>query len=603
MSSEKNADISAGYKMDGHLNPMTDKDRDELLLAQSLIDVLNCLQTGKQELAADKIFALMPEYSDDYRVWHMAGLVSAARGTFEQAIVFLVQACQIDPLQVEPRLNLAKTYCAVKNYNAAAQCFAQVLQMDAENIPAMYGLATLFFNIGKYEQASEYLKHWLTIQEDPQAYVLLAQCAIKQQDYPTALELFSKAVELRPNDLALRMQFAGLLALARQFDQAITHYQYVLNKEPNNIDCLNQLGFLYYLEKDYAKAELYYAQVLKAKPNDLVALNNLSGLYKEMGSLKPAAESLQKIISLGNDTPEIQANLASVKFLEGDYAQAEQLYQEALRQSDNAKPIMQAYATALLREQKFKQAWPYFTKAFVDTERYGIMLPLWKGNKIKKQSLLLILDAQLEDIVLLSRFIAPLAEMVKHIYIYSPNSIMLKWMQECVGHVTPVKSLTQLPGEVACYTTLLSLPELLQVNKTKLYNHHSYVKTTARTLTLPRNSVLLALSYRLLNLPRYQQWIAELCQQHSRVYVYAQHPIPELDKKVQYLFDKDLVQLTNKINAFSSVITQDNLVGHIACALMKPCLVLLNQPISWHWPIPGERPAWYPTAKLLFPQT
>lgn len=603
MSNEKNAGISASYNKDGSVNPMTEKDRDELLLAQALIDVLNCLQTGKQALAADKIFALMPEHPQDYRVWHMAGLVAAQRGTFEQAVVYLIQACQLDPLQIEPRLNLAKTYYAIKNFNAAAQGFMQVLQMDPENIPAMYGLAILFFNIGKYQQAIEYITKWLAIQQDSQAYLLLAQCAIKQRDYTAAIDAFNKVIEFKPDDLPVRMQFAGLLTLARRFNEAIIHYQYVLNKDPENIDCLNQLGFLYYLDKQYTKAEVYYAKVLKAKPDDLVALNNLSCLYKEMGGFKQAQECLQKVINLGHETAEINANLAGIKFATGDYAQADKLYQKSLEQSKEAKPILQAYATALLRQQKFKQAWPIFTKAFVDTERYGMMLPLWKGNKIKKQSLLLILDATLEDVVLLSRFIDALSQKVKQIYVYSPNKIMLPWIEQCIGHVSAVNSLSQLPGDVVCYTTLMSLPQLLQVSNATLHMHHSYIKPTARALTLPRNSILIALSYRLLNLPRYQQWIDELCQQHSRVYVYAQHRIPGVSENVQYLFDNDLVSLTNKINAFSTVLTQDNLVAHIAGALMKPCLVLLNEPIAWHWPIPGERSVWYPTAKLLFMET
>ena len=129
-----------------------------------------------------------------------------------------------------------------------AYCFEQ-----SENKPSLKYLYDRYIAIGieqlkssDYDQAKfEFEKARFLFPDLPESYLNLALIEIHRYNYPSAIELLSKAKKLMPENY---------------FDEYIILYN---------------LGLCSYQEKDYLRASHYFSQCLKLKPGLEVAKKGL----------------------------------------------------------------------------------------------------------------------------------------------------------------------------------------------------------------------------------------------------------------------------------------------------------------------------------------
>ncbi|NOX66919.1 MAG: tetratricopeptide repeat protein [Chlorobi bacterium] len=118
------------------------------------------------------------------------------------------------------------------------------------------------------------------------------------------LENLGKEVEANPQDTAKIMEYAQLLSLAHQSENALKQYEKILKVDPNRIDVLLSEGLLYYNLAKYDEAEKATKRVLKVDGNYLEAKFNLGIIAVAQGDKEKAKKIWTKLVK---DNPGSEA--------------------------------------------------------------------------------------------------------------------------------------------------------------------------------------------------------------------------------------------------------------------------------------------------------
>jgi len=110
------------------------------------------------------------------------GVASYKNNQFEQAINHFKQAVTLDPSLKNAKLYLATAYSQqyipgvdspdnLQNANLAIEQFQAVLQQDPKNITSIKGIASLYLQMKKFEEAKQYFHKAIDLDpNDPEAY-------------------------------------------------------------------------------------------------------------------------------------------------------------------------------------------------------------------------------------------------------------------------------------------------------------------------------------------------------------------------------------------------------------------------------------------------
>jgi Tfp pilus assembly protein PilF len=162
-----------------------------------------------------------------------------------------------------------------------------------------------------------------------------------------ALECFSEANRIQPDNVTVLYNMGNCLAKLGQNDLAIDHYRHALQIGPVTADLLSNLGSALVSKKQYAEAGTTFEMALKIKPDSVGAHNNLAAILFKQHRFSESAQHFQEALRYFPDSYEshdmavkaqIYSNLGDALVQQGKSAEAMQSYQQALlHQPDNAK--------------------------------------------------------------------------------------------------------------------------------------------------------------------------------------------------------------------------------------------------------------------------
>jgi tetratricopeptide (TPR) repeat protein len=255
----------------------------------------------------------------------LLGDLLMGQGKVAEAVDAYTKAWQRSPT-TEVQLKLAQALAAAGRVDEAMRRYQDLLQRSPYNAQARLGYADLLLAQGKTDKALEEYRMALRFAADVETKEKAAR----------------KIVELKPDDLAMRLRLAGYLREQYKYDGAIAQYEAVLQRDPQNLDAIIGLGDCYVPKTQYDKALSYYKQALGLTqsaqkkieiygkiiaseeqragskplgPEGLEALFQRALLYKETGQPDKAVADLQRIQNLDPTfrTEEVKALLAELE--------------------------------------------------------------------------------------------------------------------------------------------------------------------------------------------------------------------------------------------------------------------------------------------------
>lgn len=166
-----------------------------------------------------------------------------------------------------------------KDFVAAEKSARKAIELEAENIEALYVMAQIYFAKKQYGAAKWVLKNAIELSPSYGAVWLLLGHTYLKLDMPAdGMEAYSNAVKYQPTKEALRSYASMLLKRGRPVE-ALPIYEKLLTLDKDDYRNYLNLGNAQMANKKYEQAKASYEQVLKLAPDHKEAEFNLGLLF------------------------------------------------------------------------------------------------------------------------------------------------------------------------------------------------------------------------------------------------------------------------------------------------------------------------------------
>jgi tetratricopeptide (TPR) repeat protein len=185
----------------------------------------------------------------------------------------------IDANFLNALINKGNSFCHLKKYDKAMNCYDKALEIDYKNFNALNNKGYAFMTIGDFIKAQKYFDKALKIEpENPLVLYNKGLFYEKKAEYKEALKWYNKLLKIKPNHTNALNAKGRILNEIDKEDEAILVFDQVLDVNPTNTDGLTNKG-VYLIkhaqkEKDFEEALRYFDKVLSINPEHFEALNN-----------------------------------------------------------------------------------------------------------------------------------------------------------------------------------------------------------------------------------------------------------------------------------------------------------------------------------------
>jgi len=470
--------------------------------------------------------------------------------------------------------------------------YTEILSIDARNISALHQLGVVMIQTQRLERG---------------------------------LELFDKALALKP-DFADALNNRGIaLKELRRFGEAVASYEKALAFKPDYAEALSNRGVALQELKRLDEALRSFDKALAIRPNYVDALNNRGAVLRELDRLDEALTCFDKALAFKPDDPNILGNrgLALIEMRRLDEAARFCGMALAIKPDD----VMLNYNSACLAllSGDLSSGWRRYEWRLERPESphwsFRARVRCWRGEPLFGKRILVYGEQGFGDIIQFVRYLQPLVDMGAHVtFLVRPEVVQLLRSQ------TPaVRLLTAEPADedfdyqsallslpVGFATTLETIPaqtpylraqfERVRIWKDRLGESGFKIGIAWRGSKLGAEigkSFALAEFFGVSRLPNVR--LISL-QKHEGAEQLGELPEGMRVETLGDDFDAGedaFLDTAAVMENLDLVISTDTSIAHLAGALGRPVWVALKQVPDWRWLMDRSDTPWYPTMRLF----
>lgn len=198
--------------------------------------------------------------------------------------------------------------CGEKDYRCRLKVLLDRVQANPKDIEAYYDLGVLFQQTGGHEEAEEMFSMFLAVGVADTRHMGdgynnrgISRRIIGK--YPLAIEDFTKAIELVPNDPALFVNRGNVYRDMKNFDQAIAEYTKAIKIKAAHSPAYAGRGHIYMLKNDSVNALADLGKAIEINPQEYEAYYNRGTLHFSKQDFAKAIPDFDKYISLNLASP------------------------------------------------------------------------------------------------------------------------------------------------------------------------------------------------------------------------------------------------------------------------------------------------------------
>lgn len=244
--------------------------------------------------------------------------------TLNTTILVLEAAAELNVLSRTYSYSIAADLYALQGQQGEAiSVYAEVLEEEPGNLPALLGLAAEYERQAMYEEAlSNYLR---AVELYPgNAYVRqrLSQTYARMGAMTEAIAEAEVAVQLEGTSASLHAWLGSLYSRIGDWDRAVDEYVQAIGLDPGATVAYAGLGDVYRRQGSPAQAIEEYQRALHSDPTYAPALVGLGTAYEELGELELALETYRRALEEDPALVDAYLGIAGLYEAEGDLASA-----------------------------------------------------------------------------------------------------------------------------------------------------------------------------------------------------------------------------------------------------------------------------------------
>ncbi len=189
---------------------------------------------------------------------------------------------------MDENLSIKKIFDKV-NQNIASQAFnlaeenlKKILDIDKNNLKALFLLGSVFLQTEQLDNSKKYLEKVIEIDENiSNAHNNLGAIYIKLREFEKAKKFLNKALEIDPNHLDAYNYLGIVYTELGDFNRALFNAKKALEINSNYVPANNNLGLIYKKFEYFIEAEVFFKKSIEINPKFIEAYYNLMELYEK----------------------------------------------------------------------------------------------------------------------------------------------------------------------------------------------------------------------------------------------------------------------------------------------------------------------------------
>lgn len=295
------------------------------------------------------IDALIPKTPRDRSLYERASAMTMMFGMHERCLAYLGPLAE----QSTGDHERAQTYLGMAELQMTQS--QHCLEDDDEDRADLYE-----------ELAEEALRKSLASEDSFDAHTSLARLFIEQSERPAETsELpnedegrldeaeeqlrLAKPLAASPENEAEVEYYQGRLAMARaQFQQALSHYQHVVDFDPEDPSAWIDLGDAHKRLEHFEEAETSYKRAIELDPSQADYYSSLSLLYTDQDQFPKAMQTLENGLAANPESLALHMYIVVAYMSHGDYDEAEVFLQKIERLAPDNETLAELRQTLTL---------------------------------------------------------------------------------------------------------------------------------------------------------------------------------------------------------------------------------------------------------------
>ena len=244
-----------------------------------------------------------------------------------------------NPRNPEKVYELAKVALRDKKFDVADKVYGMLATSSDKSARPLVGLARSSFGRGDPKKA---LEHLAAAELRNKAYVhifaMRGEVFLQTKNFDDALKNFEHAIALSPLNPVRYRAACDILFSKERYKDVIVVLELAVKQGLEFKELFHYLSQAYFAIKEYPKAQRYVKSALSLDPENVTYLNQMGICLKQQGMLDDAGKVYNQIIKLDQDNLAALYNKAMLCDTKGDFADALNLLERAVRKDPTFEP-------------------------------------------------------------------------------------------------------------------------------------------------------------------------------------------------------------------------------------------------------------------------
>lgn len=231
--------------------------------------------------------------------------VERLSGNDQAALMAYDQLLAVQPGLIEAHLKKGELLGRMGDLDGAKRSFREVLSLKPEQTVAQWALGEVELKQGHYEKAAELADQIIQGNKDEAVgYALKGDVLMAQGKPAAAAEVYRQAHKIANNRSSLLRLSNALQANGKPRESAQLLTQWI-KQNPQDLDVRMSYAGLQQSQGDLAVATAEYERILTERPDHVVAMNNLAWIYQSQGKTADALSLAERAYKAAPEVPGI----------------------------------------------------------------------------------------------------------------------------------------------------------------------------------------------------------------------------------------------------------------------------------------------------------
>jgi tetratricopeptide (TPR) repeat protein len=242
----------------------------------------------------------------------------------------------------------------------AQLCCQQALAIDPNHADTLHLMGLISLQAKQYDHALEWIAHAIKQNPKPEYLASLGTALQRQGRREEALKAYDKAVQLKPDDVALWERLGNILLELDRFDHGLLSFQHVLKLNPRHQDAAYKSGVLLNQMGRFDEAVAHLNLCDEVLPNHAPTLQARARTLYNLKRFEDALADNRRANARDPGNADTCNNIGVCLQSLGREEEALSWFDQALGRMPNAIEILNNKAFVLGQLQRFDEAFAFY---------------------------------------------------------------------------------------------------------------------------------------------------------------------------------------------------------------------------------------------------